>query len=233
MTSAQRTATEEALGAMRVALISLAAYLRPGLREIDAAHFLHAVLRAQKFSQLAFHIIIAAGPAAYDFHHRPSQRRMKNGDMIVVDFGVRHRGWCMDLTRTFVLGAPSLQIRKRYRLVFEAQRRALLAVRAGVSGHDVDYAARSVFTRHGVEAAFRHTTGHGVGRKIHQDPRLASGNAHTLRNGDIITIEPGVYFRGWGGIRIEDMVEVTSRGPRVLTAAFPKDLHSMVIARSL
>jgi Xaa-Pro aminopeptidase len=136
---------------------------------------------------------------------------------VVCDFGVILSGYCSDRTRTVHMGRPSGEVRRMYEAVREAQAASIATVRAGVSVGEVDRAARKVLKTHGLARHFTHSTGHGVGLEIHEPPRIAAGQAETLLPGMVITVEPGVYIAGSGGVRIEDMVLVTERGCEVLT----------------
>lgn len=140
-----------------------------------------------------------------------------------MDFGIIHKGYCSDMTRTVFLGNPRPEERKAYEAVLEAQENAVNAVAPGASCAEVDEAARSVLRRQGLAEFFTHSTGHGVGLEIHEPPRIGAGQATRLQPGMVITIEPGVYLAGKFGIRIEDMVAVTRGGGQVLTPA-PKAL---------
>jgi len=156
-------------------------------------------------------------------HHRAGDRRLQAGDLVVLDFGGVLDGYCCDLTRTVSIGAPSLQARQIYDAVAEAQLAAIAAVGPGIESSAVDAAARSVLEAHGLGEAFGHGTGHGLGLDVHEEPRIgrprADAQAVALEPGMVITIEPGAYLPGWGGVRIEDDVLVTATGSEVLTSA--------------
>jgi Xaa-Pro aminopeptidase len=155
-------------------------------------------------------------------HARPGSTRIRRG-FVVLDYGVILSGYCSDMTRTVRVGPTNEKARQTYAAVLEAQLAAIAAVRAGVEARTVDDAARTVLRKHKQEKYFTHSLGHGVGIEIHESPRLAKGQTQKLESGMVITIEPGVYIPGSGGVRIEDMVLVTKNGCEVLTPT-PKEL---------
>jgi Xaa-Pro aminopeptidase len=172
----------------------------------------------------SFDTIVASGPNGAKPHHRPSSRRIERGELIVVDFGAIVDGYCSDMTRTFCVGEPaSATARRMVDVVAESQQAGVDAVRAGAEGKAVDDVCRGVIADAGWAEAFLHSTGHGVGLEIHEDPRVASTSTDTLVSGHVVTVEPGVYLPEHGGVRIEDTVVVTEEGCTVLTNA-PKEL---------
>ena len=172
----------------------------------------------------SFETIVASGPNGAKPHHRPSHRTIQPGELVVIDFGAVVDGYCSDMTRTLCVGEPASAVAARmFDVVTESQRAGVAAVRAGVEGKAVDEACRAVIAEAGWADAFVHGTGHGVGLEIHESPRVASTSPDTLAAGHVVTVEPGVYLREHGGVRIEDTVVVTVDGCTVLTNA-PKDL---------
>jgi len=172
----------------------------------------------------SFDTIVASGPNGAKPHHRPSARRIQAGELVVIDFGAIVDGYCSDMTRTICVGEPASDVARRMvEVVTVSQQAGVDAVRAGAEGKAVDDACRSVIADAGWADAFLHSTGHGVGLEIHEDPRVASTSPDTLATGHVVTVEPGVYLAEHGGVRIEDTVVVTDEGCRVLTNA-PKDL---------
>jgi Xaa-Pro aminopeptidase len=193
------------------------AVIRPGVTEREvAAEMEYAALRAGA-EGMSFSTIIAAGKRSALPHGRASRTAIPSRGFVVCDFGVILSGYCSDRTRTVHVGRPSGEARRVYEAVREAQAASIATARAGVSVGEVDRAARKVLKTHDLERHFTHSTGHGVGLEIHEPPRIASGQAEILRPGMVITVEPGVYIAGSGGVRIEDMVLVTERGCEVLT----------------
>ena len=172
----------------------------------------------------SFDTIVASGPTGAKPHHRPSDRRIGTGELVVVDFGAIVEGYCSDMTRTLCVGEPASATAKRMvDVVAESQQAGVDAVRAGAEGKAVDEVCRNVIAEAGWADAFLHSTGHGVGLEIHEQPRVASTSTDTLVTGHVVTVEPGVYLPEHGGVRIEDTVVVTDEGCIVLTNA-PKEL---------
>jgi Xaa-Pro aminopeptidase len=195
------------------------AMLRPGMRECDIAAEIDYRLRRGGASGTSFETIVASGPRAALPHARPTERPLGRNELVVLDLGAILRGYSSDLTRTAYLGRAPKEIRRWYGAVVEAQAAALKVVRAGVSAGEVDAAARGVLERAGLGRYFVHSTGHGLGIEVHEAPRLAKGQKAVLAAGTVVTIEPGVYIPGKGGIRVEDDVLVLKGGSEVLTTA--------------
>ena len=207
----------DALGRLRVRLLE-------GPTEAEFGIELDTEMRRLGASGPSFETIVASGPNAAKPHHRPSDRRIEAGDLVVLDFGAKVDGYCSDMTRTVCVGEPSADQQRMLDVVTEAQAAGVAAVRAGASCRAVDTACREVIAAAGWAEAFSHGTGHGVGLEIHEAPRLAASadEAATLVARSVVTVEPGVYLPGIGGVRIEDSVVVTDDGCRSLTSA-PKD----------
>jgi Xaa-Pro aminopeptidase len=197
------------------------AVLRPGVTENDVAAEMEYSARQAGAEEMSFPTIIASGPRSALPHGRASEQVIARGGFVVCDFGVILAGYCSDQTRTVWVGAASGVVpkdaRAAYESVREAQQAAIAAVRPGIRAAEVDEAARKVLRRTGLGPYFTHSTGHGVGLEIHEPPRIAARQEEILRPGMVITIEPGVYFPGKWGVRIEDMLVVTDRGCEVLT----------------
>jgi Xaa-Pro aminopeptidase len=198
-------------------------FIRPGLREIEVAAELEYQARLMGAEAMSFETIVASGVRSALPHGRASTAPLPRRGFLTLDFGVILKGYCSDMTRTVHLGKPRKDERNTYNAVLEAQQAGVAAVSSGVTCAEVDEAARAVLRRVGLADAFSHSTGHGVGLEIHEQPRVGSGQATRLSPGMVITIEPGVYLPGKFGIRIEDMVAVTPTGGQVLTPA-PKAL---------
>ena len=165
----------------------------------------------------AFRTIVASGKRSAKPHGYATHKKIRKGEIVKIDFGALYKGWRSDITRTFFVGKPNVRQRKMYQTVLEAQRRAILAVKAGVECRVVDKAAREYIKKMGYGKYFVHSTGHGIGKKIHEQPKLSFRNHRKLKAGQVITIEPGIYIKGWGGMRIEDMALVTEKGAKLLT----------------
>lgn len=177
----------------------------------------------------AFAPIVAVGPRSALPHATPTDRCVGDGDIVLVDWGAQWRLYKSDLTRVLVTGKISTKLRRVYEVVFTAQARAIAAIRPGVPAADVDAAARSVIADAGFDRRFNHGIGHGFGLEIHESPRMAAKNTATLKPGMVVTVEPGVYLPGWGGVRIEDDILVTRDGREVLTS-LPKQFEEMVVS---
>jgi Xaa-Pro aminopeptidase len=196
--------------------------LAGGATELDVAAELDHRMRRLGASGSAFETIVAAGPNGALPHARPTGRPVAEGDLVVIDVGATVDGYRSDMTRTYVVGEPTPDQRRHLDVVAEAQAAGVAAVAPGVAAADVDAACRDVIDAAGWGAAFVHGTGHGVGLDIHEGPRVAATSAATLDVGHVVTVEPGVYLPGTGGVRVEDTVVVTAGGRRPLTLA-PKD----------
>ena len=193
------------------------ARIRPGITEQDLAAELEYRMRRLGAEKPAFETIVAAGVRSALPHAQPTAARLKPRVLVLVDMGAQQDGYCSDMTRMLYLGAPTAKVKRVYRAVLEAQLAAIATVRAGASTAGVDRVARRVLKGYGLDRAFVHSTGHGLGLEIHEPPRLGKRDKARLEAGMAITIEPGVYLEGFGGIRIEDTVLVTGTGCEILT----------------
>ena len=193
------------------------AAIRPGVPEQAVAAELEYAARKAGAEGMAFATIVAAGPRSALPHGLATAQPIPRQGFVVLDFGVILRGYCSDMTRTVHVGRPTAEARGVYEAVLEAQQAAIEAVRPGGTVAQVDQAARSVLRRAGLARYFTHSTGHGVGLEIHEPPRIARGQQDVMQPGMVITIEPGVYVPGYGGVRIEDIVVVTGASCTVLT----------------
>ncbi len=195
--------------------------IRAGVRELDVALELELGLRRAGAS-VGFDVIVASGPRGAMPHGVASERVIEDGDLVTVDFGARLKGYHSDMTRTVAVGTPTEEMRRVYHAVLEAEEAAVAAVRPGVRAADLDALARGILERHGLGEAFAHSLGHGVGLNIHEGPSLRGGSEDMLEAGMVVTVEPGAYLPGVGGVRIEDLVLVTEGGCEVLSHA-PKE----------
>jgi Xaa-Pro aminopeptidase len=194
-----------------------------GRSERELAWQLDVLFRELGAEGPAFETIVASGPNAARPHARPTDREVQAGETVVIDAGATVEGYCADCTRTFATGPLSDQLKEAYAATLEGQLAGLEAARAGVTGVDADAAARAEIEAAGLGEKFGHGLGHGVGLEVHEAPRLSRESSDTLAAGNVVTVEPGVYLEGLGGIRIEDLVVVTEGEPEVLTS-FGKDL---------
>lgn len=199
---------------------------RPGMRESELAAELDFQMRRLGAEAAAFETIVASGERTALPHARPTAARLENDQLLLIDMGASQDGYASDMTRVSHFGRPKQRIREMYRAVLEAQLAAIDRVRAGRPASDVDSAARKVLKSHQLDREFIHSTGHGLGLEIHEPPRLGKKETTRLEAGMVITIEPGVYVEGRGGIRIEDTVLVTESGCEILTPT-PKELVSL------
>jgi Xaa-Pro aminopeptidase len=200
------------------------ARVKPGTRERDLAAELEYRMRRLGAERPSFETIVAAGVRSALPHAQPTGGQLSSGDLVVVDMGAFQDGYASDMTRMLCVGNPSAKTKRMYRAVREAQLAAIDAVRPGVTTVSVDAAARRVLAGFGMDHLFIHSTGHGLGLEIHEPPRLGKRDRHRLKRGMAITIEPGAYIEGFGGVRIEDTVVVTETGCEILTPT-PKHLH--------
>jgi len=202
------------------------AEMRPRLAdsptEVEFALELDATMRRLGAEDVSFDTIVASGPNGAKPHHHPSDRRITDGDLVVIDFGALLDGYHSDMTRTVAVGDIGDERRRMLGVVLESQDAGVQAVRAGATAAEVDAVCRSVIDESGWGDAFLHSTGHGVGLDIHEEPRVSGRSTATLVAGHVVTVEPGIYLPGLGGVRIEDTVLVTEDGCDRLTLA-PKD----------
>lgn len=208
------------------ALAEVTPLLSDGPTEQEFGLALDTAIRRLGAEGTSFETIVASGPNGARPHHRPGTRRVRDGDLVVIDFGALVDGYCSDMTRTLMVGAPSTTQRRMLEVVAESQQAGVDAVRAGVATAAVDAACRSVIDAAGWADAFVHGTGHGVGLEIHEGPRVSATATATLAPGHVVTVEPGVYLPDHGGVRVEDTVVVTEEGCRTLTLAPKRPLSA-------
>jgi Xaa-Pro aminopeptidase len=240
--AAEVAAIKRAVEVAETAFARLVAELRPGLTERQIALRLDDLMRAAGASAPSFETIVGAGPGGALPHWVPSDHEVRVGEPLLIDFGARVDGYCSDLTRTLVLGEPDAQLREIYAIVRKMQDAAEEALRAGVRrGREVDAAARAVAEDAGYGERYIHSVGHGVGMAVHEGPALARprpasdpalaaaldaelASVEGIEPGHIVTIEPGIYLPGWGGVRLEDMALVTADGIELLTQRNPAEI---------
>ena len=193
--------------------------IRPGMTEREVAWEIEVYMRTHGAEAVGFDIIVASGPNGAMAHASVTDRVIAEGEPIVLDLGARVEGYRSDLTRTLVLGKPDERFEEIYYLVLDAQVMALAGIRPGMTGRQADALAREVIAARGYGKRFGHGLGHSVGLGVHEDPRMGTQSTAVLRPGNTLTVEPGIYITGWGGVRIEDLVVVTDRGVEILSKA--------------
>lgn len=200
------------------ALAEVLPTIRVGQTEREVAARLEHALRVRGSEWHPFQTIVASGPRSALPHARASERAIGRGELLLIDFGAQLYGYCSDITRTVVVGAAADgRQREIYGVVEAAARRARSEMRAGMSGREADLLAREPIEQAGFGEAFGHSLGHGVGLEIHELPRLARLAEEPLPAGAVVTVEPGIYLQGWGGVRLEDDIHLTAAGPRCLS----------------
>jgi Xaa-Pro aminopeptidase len=198
-------------------------FLKPGTRESDIAAEITYRQRRYGADRDAFDTIVASGVRSALPHGLASAKLLEHGDLVTIDFGCAVDGYVSDITRTVILGKAKSEAKKIYTIVLEAQQCAIDAVRAGVKARAIDGVARTIIQKKGYGKYFRHSLGHGIGLMIHEQPRLARQSRAILEPGNVVTVEPGIYIPGFGGVRIEDDVVVTGGYCTILTTS-PKEL---------
>ncbi|MBI2875666.1 MAG: aminopeptidase P family protein [Candidatus Tectomicrobia bacterium] len=217
-----------AIALVAEALRAVRPRLRPGVEERAVALDFEVCLRRMGAEKIAFDVIVASGARSALPHGVASAKAIQSGDLVVFDCGATFQGYNSDLTRTWMIEKSDPRQEEIYRIVAEAQRKAIEAIKPGVCTHEVDAVARTVIQEAGYGEFFGHGTGHGVGLALHEEPSLSRDEGPALKEGMVVTVEPGIYLPDWGGVRIEDMVLVTREGHEVLTESIPRDLEVIV-----
>jgi Xaa-Pro aminopeptidase len=221
--TAEIEAIERAAALTDSAFAHILGFIRPGMREVDIAVELEGFMRRNGSEGLAFASIVASGPNSARPHAGVTDRAIGNDEFLKLDFGARVDGYCADMTRTVVVGKATAEHRRIYEAVLDANEAAIAGARAGMAGRDIDAIARDLLTARGFGDNFGHGLGHGVGLAVHELPSLGRSARAPVRSGSVVTIEPGVYLPGFGGVRIEDLVVVEDGGVRLLSHS-PKQL---------
>jgi Xaa-Pro aminopeptidase len=198
-------------------------YIKPGTTELEVAARLEFIMKMKGVQNLSFPSIVASGINSSMPHAVPSQKKIETGDFVTLDFGCTCEGYCSDMTRTVVVGKASDKHKEVYQLVLEAQMAALDFIKAGYQGKEIDKVARDIIYKAGYEGCFGHGLGHSVGLNVHENPRLSPMEEEIIQEGMTETVEPGIYIKGFGGVRIEDLVVVTGTGCENFTHS-PKNL---------
>ena len=220
--------TREAVKIQQQAFKDLMNYIKPGMTELQAAAYLEYRMMDMGASGPAFPSIVGAGANASLPHYRPSTAKLQKNNILLVDWGARYQGYHSDMTRTIALGKMPAKVQEIYKIVHEAQMAAIAAIGPGKTCKEIDDIARNIINNAGYEKRYRHGLGHGIGLQVHEQPRLGGASEDVLEPGQIITIEPGIYLPGIGGVRLEDDILVTKKGHEVL-CDLPKGIESAII----
>ncbi len=204
-------------------------FLKTGVTEIEVSNFIKKSFIKNKVPVLAFPPIVAFGKNSANIHHEPTKAKLKVGDTIMLDFGTTVNHYCSDMTRTYFWGEPSARQKEIYLGVLEAMNRAFLKLKSGETNcHVIDKVSRDYLVKKFGKGSFPHTLGHGVGTVIHEWPSFRPKSEDKIIPGHVMTVEPGLYFKGFGGVRIEDMILITKKGYENLTHV-PKDLQNIIL----
>ena len=190
--------------------------IRPGISETELAHYIEGLMSKRGLKK-SFKTIVACGKNTAHPHAKPGSGKIRSNDMVMVDFGVIYKGYHSDLTRTFKIGKPPKKLCSIYSIVEKAQKKAIKMIRHGISINDVSAAVHDYMRKSGCARYIKHTLGHGIGKRIHEPPKISEKNRRIFKKNMVCTIEPGLYIDGIGGARIEDMVLVGSNRCKVLT----------------
>lgn len=205
------------------AFMALLEEIKPGISERQLDARLSFIMKSLGSERDSFDTIIASGTNGAKPHHQPSEKKLERGEFVTIDFGAMYKGYHADVTRTVCLGKADTKQKEIYHIVLEAQELAIKHIQAGISGKAADAIARDLIAKKGYGDYFGHGLGHGLGLEIHAEPRLSPKYEEKLQTNQIVTVEPGIYLPGWGGVRIEDDVIVLGEDCRNLTTA-PKEL---------
>jgi Xaa-Pro aminopeptidase len=222
--SNMKKAAEQADAGMKSAFDAM----QVGITEYELAAEASYAMRRKGADDYAFPFIVASGFRSAYPHAGVSDRKLNNGDFITIDMGARYRGYCIDLTRTFILGEPTKKQRDIYNAVYKANTAAFPHYKEGSRGLDVDKVSRDIIEQAGYGEYYIHGLGHGIGLEVHEPPSISQRSEDTLISGNVVSNEPGIYLHGYGGVRIEDSVHVTEGYPIALTE-FPKEIESVIV----
>ena|SRR5690625_756227 len=201
-------------------------YIKPGVKEIDVANELEFFMRKQGATASSFDTIVASGYRSALPHGVASEKEIATGELVTMDFGAIYKGYCSDITRTIAVGNIDDELNNMYHIVLEAQKRGVSGIKAGMTGKDADQITRDYIESKGYGEYFGHSTGHGIGLEVHENPRLAATSTDILEKNMVVTVEPGIYVSNVGGCRIEDDIIITETGNEVITHS-PKELITL------
>jgi Xaa-Pro dipeptidase len=200
-----------------------------GIKEYELAAEASYAMRRNGADDYAFPFIVASGPRSAYPHAGVTNRKLKNGDFVTIDMGARYQGYCIDITRTFILGDPTKKQREIYNTVYNANMAAFPHYKEGNQGIDVDKVSRDIIVQAGYGDYYIHSLGHGIGLEVHEPPSISQHSKDTLVSGNVASNEPGIYIHGYGGVRIEDSVQITDDYPIALTE-FPKEIEHILVS---
>lgn len=200
--------------------------IKPGVKEIDVANELEFFMRNQGATSSSFDIIVASGVRSALPHGVASEKEIATGELVTMDFGALYKGYCSDITRTVAVGDISEELNNIYHIVLEAEKRGVSGIKAGMTGKEADELTRDYISEKGYGANFGHSTGHGIGLEVHENPRLSANSTDVLEKNMVVTVEPGIYVPNLGGCRIEDDIIITELGNEVITHS-PKELITL------
>ncbi|WP_243290212.1 Xaa-Pro peptidase family protein [Bacillus sp. FJAT-47783] len=194
-------------------------FIKPGMKEIEVANELEFFMRKNGAASSSFDMIVASGYRSALPHGVASEKVIENGELVTLDFGAYYKGYCSDITRTIAVGDPGEEMKEIYDIVLEAQLRGMNGIKPGITGRQADALTRDYIKEKGFGDYFGHSTGHGLGMEVHEGPALSFRSDTPLKEGMVVTVEPGIYLPGKGGVRIEDDTVITSSGNESLTHA--------------
>lgn len=223
----RKSSVKKACGIVDKAFLYLLKTIKEGESEKDLAFRIDKFIKKED-AKVAFPTIVAAGSHSYFIHHKPCRKKIRKKEPILLDFGAKVDNFCSDLSRTVFIGDINSEFKSIYNLVLKAQKSAILKIKDGICANKLDLLSRKIISKSGFGNDFKHTLGHGLGDKVHQSPSISPGSKDILKAQDIITIEPGIYLQGKGGVRIEDDILVTKDGYKILTKS-GKELEDIII----
>src|SRR5690625_2780837 len=216
-TEEELTIIKEAAQIADKAFEHILTFIKPGIKEVDVANELEFTMRQAGATSSSFDIIVASGYRSALPHGVASDKEIATGELVTMDFGALYKGYCSDITRTVAVGEISEELNTIYHIVLEAEKRGVAGIKAGMTGKEADDLTRSHITEQGYGANFGHSTGHGIGLEVHENPRLAPTSTDVLQKNMVVTVEPGIYVTNIGGCRIEDDIIITDSGNEVIT----------------
>lgn len=214
----------EAIKRAERAFLKVKSHIKEGISEQELAILLESQIKSEGSKILPFPVIVASGENSSMPHWRCSTRKLRRGDFVVIDWGAECEGYFSDMTRTFIIGEASRRHLEIYNIVNSARKAAIESIRVGVMAKEIDSKARNLIKQSGYAKNFGHGTGHGIGLDVHENPRINPKSKETITSGMVFTVEPGIYIEGFGGVRIEDMVLVSSDSVEILTT-LPREIE--------